>query len=236
MQRVALVTGAGSGIGRAIAVRLAAAGYRLGLVGRRESALRETAAICGGGCDIMPADLRDGAEAGRVVDECAGLLERLDVLVNNAGWSPAATIPQTTPEMASEVFALNAVAPCVSIARAWPHFQRQHAADGSRSVIVSISSMAVLDPFESLYAYAGAKAALHSFTLSASRQGASMGLRAFAIAPGAVETDLLRTIVGVEQLPPGRTLAPDTIAAVAMDCIEGRRDGDNGGVIWIPSP
>jgi NAD(P)-dependent dehydrogenase (short-subunit alcohol dehydrogenase family) len=236
MQRVAIVTGAGSGIGRAIAVRLAAAGYRLGLVGRRQAALRETAAICGGVCEVIPADLRDGSEAARVVDECVGRLGRIDVLVNNAGWSPPATIPQTTPEIASEVFALNAVAPCVSIARAWPHFQRQHAADGSRSVIASVSSMAVLDPFESLYAYAGAKSALHSFTLSASRQGASIGLRAFAIAPGAVETELLRTIVDAEHLPPSRTLIPDTIAVITMDCIEGRRDGDNGGVIWVPSP
>lgn len=236
MQRVALVTGAGSGIGRAIAVRLAAAGYRLGLVGRRQAALRETAATCGGVCEVIPADLRDSAEAVRIVDECVGRLGRIDVLVNNAGWSPAATISQTTPQIASEVFALNAVAPCVSIARAWPHFQRQHAVDGSRSVLVSVSSMAVLDPFESLYAYAGAKAALHSFTVSASRQGVPMGLRAFAVAPGAVETDLLRTIVDAEHLPLARTLSPGTIATIAMDCIEGRRDGDNGGVIWVPSP
>lgn len=236
MQRVALVTGAGSGIGRAVAVRLAAAGYRVGLVGRREAALRETAVICGGVCEVIPADLRDGCEAARVVDECVGRLGRIDVLVNNAGWSPAVTIPQTTPEIASEVFALNAVAPCVSIARAWPHFQRQHTEGSSRGVILSVSSMAVLDPFESLYAYAGAKAALHSFTLSASRQGASMGLRAFAIAPGAVETDLLRTIVDAEHLPSARTLAAGTIAAIIMDCVEGRRDSDNGGVIWVPSP
>lgn len=158
------------------------------------------------------------------------------MLVNNAGWSPPANIPTTTPAIAREVFALNAVAPCVSIARAWPFFDRQFHASGVGGVIVSISSMAVLDPFDTLYAYAGAKASLHSFTLSAARQGKPVGVRAFAIAPGAVETDLLRSVVGESSFPASRTLSPGTIAGIVCDCVLGKRESDNGGVIWVPSP
>ncbi|MFO0831685.1 MAG: SDR family oxidoreductase [Phycisphaerales bacterium] len=235
MNRVALITGAGSGIGRAIAVALGGAGYTLALVGRREEALQATAVLVGGSHACIPADLREPAEASRIVDECVARLGRLDVLVNNAGWSPPATIGQTTPAIAHEVFALNAVAPCVSIARAWPVFERQHLERGAGGVVVSTSSMAVLDPFDVLYAYAGAKAALHSFTQSAAKQGAALGVRAYAVAPGAVETDLLRSVVSESLLPRDRTLSPGTIAGIVRDCVEGRRERDNGGVIWVPS-
>ncbi len=236
MDRVALITGAGSGIGRAIARSLSAQGYLLALVGRREQRLSETAALCTTACEYILADLCDAAAAARVVDDTVSRLRRVDVLVNNAGWSPPAAIGATTPEIAREVFALNAVAPCVSIARAWPVFERQFRECGTGGVVVNISSLAVLDPFDTLYAYAGAKAALHSFTLSAARQGASMGVRAFAIAPGAVETELLRSIADERVLPRSRVLSPQVIAAVALDCIRGARDRDNGGVIWVPSP
>ena len=230
-----MVTGAGSGIGRAIALDLAGRGYALALVGRRRAPLEETGAACGGAFHVIRADLREAAAAAGIVDECLARFGRLDVLVNNAGSAPVATIPQTTPGLASDVFAVNAVAPCVTTARAWSVFERQFAVDGVGGVVVSISSMAAWDPFDGLYAYAGAKLAVHSLTRSAAKQGAAIGVRAFVVAPGAVETPLLRTIVDEAALPRSRTLAPGVIAAVVRDCVEGKRDGDNGGVIWVVS-
>lgn len=232
---VALVTGAGSGIGRATAINLAARGYRLAIVGRRSAALEESLAAADGGLAIV-ADLEDADQAALMVDKTLDHFGRLDALVNNAGWSPPATIPQTTPDLARRVFALNAVAPAVAIARAWPALERQARADARGGVIVNVSSMAALDPYPTLYAYAAAKAAVNSLARSAANLGRPLGIRAFAVAPGAVETDLLRTIVSAADLPADRCLAPAAVAAVITDCILGNRDHDNGNTIWLPSP
>jgi NAD(P)-dependent dehydrogenase (short-subunit alcohol dehydrogenase family) len=90
MAKVALVTGAGSGIGRAVAVALTAAGYRVALAGRREEHLVETARLAGGQSLVISADVADSRSVAhlflRLLDSCG----RLDVLFNNAGTSTAA--------------------------------------------------------------------------------------------------------------------------------------------------
>ncbi|HYF13712.1 MAG TPA: SDR family oxidoreductase [Phycisphaerales bacterium] len=234
--KVALITGAGSGIGRATALRLAREGFTLALVGRTGRTLSETAAVANVRCEVVPADLTDAHAAAEVIDRCVDRLGRVDVLVNNAGHSPAATIAETTPVMASEIFALNAVAPCVAIARAWPVFERQHRESGVGGVIVNVSSIATLDPFETLYAYAAAKAGVNLLARSAAKSGARIGVRAFSVAPGAVETPLLRTLVPESALPTSKTLSPDAVAEVIAECILGSRNDQNGRTIWMPSP
>jgi NAD(P)-dependent dehydrogenase (short-subunit alcohol dehydrogenase family) len=93
--RVALITGAGSGIGRASAHCLAMRGYRLALAGRREDALEETAAICGEtNCLVVPADVSDEAAVSALFGRTVEKYGRLDLLFNNAG----ATLPPTPVE------------------------------------------------------------------------------------------------------------------------------------------
>lgn len=269
---VALITGAGSGIGRAIATALDRLGIACVLAGRRHESLVETQSLITRG-HVIACDLRKSAEAASLVDEAAGWRGRLDIVVNNAGWSPSATIAQTTAPMVEEVFALNAVAPTIIIARAWPWLLRAAArindwqsgeADdeaATRAVdlqlnlsdrprhsaqriigpaVVNISSMATADPFPELFAYAAAKASLNLLAKSVAQQGAAevgkCGVRGFSIAPGAVETALLRTIVDEARLPRSRTLSPETVAAEVAACVVGSRDDCNGQTIWLPSP
>lgn len=236
MTPVALITGGGSGIGRATAIELGRVGYALALVGRRETTLRETLRLCGVDEQAIVADLDDPGAGVRAVDAALSHFGRLDAVINNAGWSAAATIAQTTPDLAARVFSLNALTPAAIISRAWPALERQARAEGRGGVIVNVSSMATVDPFPMLYAYAAAKSAVNSLARSAAIEGRPLGIRAFAVAPGAVETDLLRTIVPVAALPPMRTLRPEAVARVIAECVTGTRDAESGRTILLPSP
>lgn len=232
----ALITGSGSGIGRAIAITLSRQGYTCALVGRRADALRQTAAMLAHPAHIITADLTQPFDSQRIVDECVQLTGALHVLVNNAGWSPAADLRATTTEDIAHVYALNAAAPAIAIARAWPTFIKQHAAspaNSPRMCVINISSLGTIDPFDSLWAYASAKASVNLLALAAARQGKAISVRAFAIAPGAVETDLLRSIVPESMLPPEDTLPPQAVADLVAACVAGQRDGDNGSTIFI---
>ncbi len=232
--RVALITGAGSGIGRATALVLSSLGFSCVLVGRRYEPLRATAWLCYDARTIT-ADLRESAQAERAVDDAAGWRGRLDVIINNAGWSRSATVEQTDAALIEEVFALNAIAPTVIIARAWQHLVTS-ATVARPAVIVNVSSMATRDPYPQLYAYAAAKASVNLLALSAARAGAEHNIQAYSVAPGAVETALLRSVVDEEQVPREATLAPEDVAGVIAACVVGARVSENGGTLWMPSP
>ncbi len=230
----AIVTGAGSGVGRATALELASRGFRLCLAGRRRAPLEETAALLQGGASLhlaQPADVSRPQDCAELVAQTLERFGRIDALVNNAGFAPAVPISQTTPQLLREVFEVNALGPARLIVLCWPIFERQRSGR-----IVNVSTIGVDDPFPGLFAYASAKASLHTMTRSCATEGAAIGVRAFAVAPGAVETAMLRGIVSVEQLPPERTLAPEDVARVVAACAAGERDGDNGRVIRLPSP
>lgn len=179
----------------------------------------------------LPLDLEVLTNAQVMVDQTAERFGRLDVLINNAGWSPAATIPQTTPSVIERVFTLNAMSPTLAISAAWPWFVKQRS-----GCVVNVSSMATVDPFDTLYAYAAAKASVNLLARSVAKQGAGLGITGYAVAPGAVETDLLRSLVPADQLPPSHTLTPDAVADVIVACVLGKRLHKNGGTILVPSP
>lgn len=227
---VALVTGAGSGIGRAVSVLLSRSGYRVAMVGRRRERLDAVAAMLGGPSLVIPADVSLWTEAASAVRVCESHFGRLDALVNNAGLAPPATIQQTTEAVARDVVAVNLLGPMAMLVAAWPLFMKQ-----GGGCVVNVSSMATIDPFPSLFAYAAAKAGVNVMARSVVNQCAAGGprVRAFAVAPGAVETDMLRGIVSKEQLPESMTLTPEQVAVVILSCIAGERDAENGGVIVV---
>ncbi len=224
---VALITGAGSGIGRAAAVALADRGWRLVLVGRRRHTLEETAELADTECAIAAGDITREADCRAMIAAATDGLGRLDALINNAGYAPHLPIDQTTPEIIAEAFAINAIGPALLIHLAWPIFTGQ----GS-GVIVNVSTLGTQDPFEGFFAYAAAKSAVNSMTRSCAKEGAAHGIKAFAIGPGAVETAMLRGIFG-DAIPPEACLAPEVVATVIAECVCGERDGDNGSVIWM---
>ena len=233
--RVALVTGAGSGIGRAVALALSHAGFSLALVGRRELPLRETASLLPNPFALLPCDLADPHAAADLPARVISSLGRLDALVNNAAIARPALIGLASPDDIAAMFAANAAGPVALINAAWPHLE--HAArERGRATIVNISSMATLDPFPNLFAYAASKAALNVAAIAAHNAGHPLGIRAFSLAPGAVETSMLREVVPQSILPPTHTLRPDAIAAVALECIQGLRDAASGQTIPLPSP
>ncbi len=231
---VSVVTGAGSGIGRATALRLADLGHRLVLVGRTESALHDTLdAVRAHGADAMVqvADLAEWDQASRAVDDAVERFGRLDVLVNSAGVAPLLPIERTTRPVLEEVFAVNTFGPAALIVRAWPIFRRQKS-----GCIVNVSTIGTSDPFPGFFVYAASKSALDSLTRSCAREGRSIGVRAFCVNPGAVETPLLRRNFPEHQLPRERALRPEAVAEVIVECIVGSRDHEHGRTIELPSP
>ncbi|MBL8763008.1 MAG: SDR family oxidoreductase [Phycisphaerae bacterium] len=230
--RVAVVTGAGSGIGRAVCVRLASAGWSLSLIGRRSEPIEETSRLCreAGAPRTMTLAAHVGrpADDARIVASARRDLGGFHVLVNNAGWAPVASIDHHTPGVLDEVFAVNALGPARLIALAWPVFAAQR-----RGCIVNVSSLATIDPFPGFFGYAAAKASLNLMARSCAKEGASLGIRAFAVAPGAVETPMLRANFTEQQVPASRCLTPDMVARVIVECIDGGRDGENGGTVVL---
>jgi meso-butanediol dehydrogenase/(S,S)-butanediol dehydrogenase/diacetyl reductase len=226
---VAIVTGAGSGIGRAVCARLARVPYRIALVGRTAASLEETAGeLDGAETLVVPVDLSTATAAAPVVAAVVERWGRVDVLVNNAGCAPREPIDTTTAATLDYAFGVNAFGPAGLIAAVWPIFHRQ----GS-GCLVNVTTMGVLDPFPGLFAYAAAKSALDSMTRSAHNEGAGFGVRAFSVAPGAVETKLLREAFPVNELPEAATLDPDAVAQVVCDCILGRREADRGRTVTV---
>lgn len=230
-QPVAIVTGAGSGIGRRCAVQLAERGWSVALVGRTRATLGETAELLGqvARC-IIEADVGEIASAGRIVDEVLRSLGRIDALVNNAGYAPFKAFHQFTDAELDRTFQVNAMGPIRLINRAWPHLCQA----GGR--VVNVSSYSTLDPFAGLGVYGAAKSALNVLARASAREGRGLGVRVFTVAPGAVETGMLRAIWSEDQLPPAHTLDPGEVASVIVACAVGQRDHEDGGIIALPSP
>ena len=237
---VAIITGAGSGIGRACALRMAARGFRLALIGRNERTLDATLTEIAAQVDdakeviVLPADLADAVQAASVVDVTVDRWGRLDALIYNAGMAALHDIDATTPALLHECFAINAFAPALLIARAWKTMRKCH--DGSNPAgpcVVNISTMGTSDPFPGFILYAAAKSAVESFARSVANEGGKHGIRAYTIAPGAVETKMLRSLFSEAMIGPDKTLAADDVAAVVEACILGERPEASGSVIRI---
>lgn len=231
--KTGIVTGAGSGVGRETAFLLAQSGYQLILVGRTASKLQETAnrIRANSPCQILTADLCDAKAATIIVDKTLRSFGHIDTLVNVAGHAPLCPIDQITAKMLHRCLETNLAAVVRLTAAAWPVFQRQQ-----HGMIVNVSSMASVNPFPGFSIYAAAKVGLNMFTKSTSEEGKSIGVQAIAIAPGAIETSMLRSIFDKSTIPTNKTLSPMDVATVICDCINGTRKFESGDTILLPSP
>lgn len=230
---VSIVTGAGSGIGAACARLLAARGHAVVLVGRGFERLEAVRASMDEPTRhlSMAADVADSGLAHDVVDRTLEAYGRIDALVLNAGVAPKAPIDQTTEEVLEQAFFVNAFGPAFMVTRAWPAFKRQRSGR-----VVFVSTLGTIDPFPGFFAYAASKSAVDSFARSIRAEGKAIGVKAFAVNPGCVETEILRRNFPEKVIPRERALPPEAVAEVIVACACGERDAENGNAILVPSP
>jgi NAD(P)-dependent dehydrogenase (short-subunit alcohol dehydrogenase family) len=220
-ERVALVTGSTSGIGLAIARRLARDGFTVALHSRSSAAVGQKLAAELGTASYTRADLADEGECRRLVAEVLARHGRLDVLVNNAGISgiiPHGALKQATPAVWRALYEVNVIAPFVLVAEAEAAL-RDAAARGRPGCVLNISSHAGIRPKGASIPYAASKAALnHATRLLA--VALAPAIRVNALAPGLVDTPLTAGWTTAQELwrsraPMGRAAQPDDIAALA---------------------
>jgi len=231
-QPVAIITGAGSGIGRAASIQLASHGYRVILVGRRLDSLNQTGEILSNTkahWHAMDADISISQDRKKIVDEALTQYGRVDALVNNAAIGTCKPIGELSETEIRDLYEINAIGPTDLVRRLLPELTK------TSGCVVNIASVAMIDPFEGLGIYGCTKAAIDSLTRAIHTEYHKQGVRAYTIAPGAVETDMLRSIVSAEMLPTEHTLSTETIASEITSCIMESGSHVSGSTIVLSS-
>jgi len=209
---VVVVTGGGRGIGRSVCERFAASGAQVVAAARSPKELDETrAAIEGrqGRCHTRVTDVGSAEEIETLIEETQARFGRIDVLVNNAGVAPQAPIDELEEPLFDTIVLVNVRAVYRGCRAVWPVMRGQ-----GGGVIVNISSVASVDPFPGFTAYGASKAWVNAWTRGLADEGRSVGIRVFAVAPGAVETRMLRD--PFPSFPKEQALQPSDVADVVF--------------------
>lgn len=239
-QKIALVTGAGSGVGRDTALLMADAGYTVVLVARTEANLEATAQYISEEGDpdaqtlVLPTDVSDSAAVEKMVETILEKYGRIDAVANCAGSAPLQPIDRMTNEIIDAALNVNLKSVLYVTRAVWPAFRKQK--DSGGGAICNISSMASIDPFKGFNVYAAAKAGVNLFTKATADEGARFNVVAAAVAPGAIETPMLRQNFPVKAIPESNTLDPLVVAGVVRDVLTGARPITPGETIPLPSP
>ena len=220
----AIVTGASGGVGAAVTKLFRRRGYQVVAVGRRAEPLTALAAD-DPGITVVVADVSDPAAPQHIVDETLAAYGRIDVIVNNAGRIDLLPLAATPDDVIESSFAVNCVGPMRLIREAWDSLS---VAGGT---VINVTSMATIDPFPGFGAYAAAKSALASLTRTVAGEGADEGIEAWTIAPGAIETGMLRSLFAKTVIAPDQTLDPADVAAVVVEAALRERPEKSGSEI-----
>ena len=192
--KVALVTGASSGIGLAVARQIVHRGGRVALVARTEATLIEVARDLGESrTACFPLDVRDAAAVGALPERVVAKLGRLDVLVNNAGANHRGEFLERTAEDILAILGTNLLAP-VLLTRATIPFL------AAGSVIVNVASLAGKIPVPHEATYCSSKAGLRAFSRALDVELKERGIRVSCVNPGPVDTGFLGDILNVPDL------------------------------------
>jgi meso-butanediol dehydrogenase / (S,S)-butanediol dehydrogenase / diacetyl reductase len=221
-QRVAIVTGAGSGIGRAIALRFAAVGARVIVADIAGEGARETVAAvsaAGGSAAAAVLDVADEDQVRELVDRTVDAERRIDVLVNCAAISEGEGIVDLDPAVWDRTLSIDLRAPYLCMRAVLPHM-----VSARRGSIVNIGSVNGLLGFGE-YSYSAAKAGLVSLTQNAAIEFGPAGIRVNIICPGTVRTPIWKARVAARPdifdrlsrwYPLGRVAEPEEIASTAL--------------------
>ena len=212
----AVVTGAGSGIGRAIAEELAAAGAQVTLIGRHIERLGETADRIGDTAFAAPADVTDPDALAAAVEAGRDRFGPVDILINNAGGAVSASFMTTTADHLRAMLALNLEAPAEAIRLVLPGMLTRR-----RGRIINIASTAGLKGYPYVTAYVAAKHGLVGLTRALALEVASKGVTVNAVCPGFTDTELVARSVDLLVDRTGRS-ADDARASLAASNPQGR--------------
>jgi 3-oxoacyl-[acyl-carrier protein] reductase len=217
--KVALVTGASRGLGKAIALALAAEGAAIAAVARSEEALKETVEAiraAGGTAEPFAADVADSTSVDAAVEKIVARFQHIDVLVNNAGVTRDGLLARMTGEAWDAVINTN-LKGAFNLTRPVGRLMvRQRSGR-----IINISSVIGLMGNAGQANYAASKAGLIGFTKSVAREFASRGITCNAVCPGFIETDMTKDLGDdlkkklLERIPLQRLGRPEDVAGVA---------------------
>jgi NAD(P)-dependent dehydrogenase (short-subunit alcohol dehydrogenase family) len=237
--KVVIVTGGSSGIGRAAAHGFAAEGAKVIMTGRRLGPLQKAAGdhpnIAG-----VTADAAVPADAQRTINETLNTWGRIDILVNNAGAGGIMPLEEATAEKITSIFATNVLGPSLLAAAALPYLA------ATKGAIVNISSALGQKPVEGLSHYAASKAALEHLTRCWALELAPFGVRVNAVAAGPTESGALTGMMGLspqqaemvmererEQIPLKRRGYPEDVARWIIALADPAADWVTGQVITV---
>ena len=213
---VALITGGTSGIGRAVANKVAQLGMHVLVVGRNLERGEKTVAeirAAGGQADFISSDLRDAASAREVAKRAVELGNgHVDILINNAGIYPSGPTLEMTEELFDRVYSINVKAPYFLVAELAPLMSKR-----GKGAIVNLSTMAADYGAPGMSLYGSSKAAINLLTKTWAAEYGPSGVRVNAVSPGPTRTEGTdRMGEGLEQLaaqaPAGRPATADEIA------------------------
>jgi meso-butanediol dehydrogenase/(S,S)-butanediol dehydrogenase/diacetyl reductase len=253
--KVALVTGAGQGIGRGIALRLAKDGASVALVDVKADkigAVQKEIEALGSKATTFVADVSKRDQVYAAVDHTEKELGGFDVIVNNAGIAQVKPLSDVLPEDLDRIFRINVDGVLWGIQAAAAKFK----ARGSKGKVINASSIAGHDGFAMLGVYSATKFAVRALTQAAAKEYASAGITVNAYCPGIVGTDMwveiderFSEITGtpkgetykkyVEGIALGRAQTPDDVAALVAflasddsDYITGQAILTDGGIVY----
>ena len=234
---MAVVTGAGRGIGAATARAFAAAGARVALVDRDGGAATRTAGeigLLGGEAHAFPGDVTDAFAIERVVDRVVADWGRLDVLVNNAGILRDATLQNVTDEDWSATLDVNLRGPLVCTRAVVPHML----ARGSGRILSATSIVARTGNYGQT-AYAASKAGIVGLTRTWARELGPKGITANAVAPGFIATEMVASVPQkvldgiLPRIPAGRLGRPEEVANVYLFLASDLASFINGAIVGV---
>ncbi|GMU65400.1 MAG: hypothetical protein AMXMBFR36_16740 [Acidobacteriota bacterium] len=216
--RVVLLTGASSGIGRALALELAGERAKLALVGRDAAALEAVADLArarGAEVQVLPADVGVESDAIAIVDRTLAAFGRLDLLLANAGQDMWARLDEVSdPSVFERLVRVNYLGPAWTTWRALPHLK------ASRGRIVVMSSLAGLTGVPTRTGYAATKHALHGFFDSLRVELAGSGVSVTLVCPDFVLSEIHRRALGPDGQPLGASPMQESKIMTAERCAE----------------